>query len=216
MHIDTEVNHIKFDRELGRLNDQRMVLESRGLFVLGSTAHPFIDMLYVPRNPLRCGPVTPPPGTPTPPIPPGLPKGTTPIMLAEVLSLAGRGFKARFDLTDYDMRAPSLEFLDPWTDIPLAYKTMFRALEFEEQRRTHLVLLDDHPITHKPFLCLRGIREYHEHPQHSGDDWMLYRKTMSIFSFAMSVWRVTIDLIRPQLIIQPNGVQVQFVAEEKA
>ena len=26
-----------------------------------------------------------------------------------------------------------------------------------------------------PFLCIAGVREYHEHPAHSGDHWELYR-----------------------------------------
>ena len=26
-----------------------------------------------------------------------------------------------------------------------------------------------------PFLCLAGVREYHEHPAHSGDIWELHR-----------------------------------------
>lgn len=26
-----------------------------------------------------------------------------------------------------------------------------------------------------PFLCLAGVREYHEHPAHSGDVWELHR-----------------------------------------
>lgn len=135
--------------------------------------------------------------------------------VAEVPSLSARAFKAHFDLTDYDLHAPSLEFRDPWTDAFLTYGTMFRALEYEKQRQTHIVLLDEHPTTHKPFLCLRGIREYHEHPQHSGDDWLLYRTQMSLFSITMSLWRVSIDLIHPMLIPQPGGLQVQWTAEEK-
>ena len=26
-----------------------------------------------------------------------------------------------------------------------------------------------------PFLCVRGIKEYHDHPAHSGDSWFLHR-----------------------------------------
>ena len=26
-----------------------------------------------------------------------------------------------------------------------------------------------------PFLCIAGVREYHEHPAHSGDVWELHR-----------------------------------------
>jgi hypothetical protein len=27
-----------------------------------------------------------------------------------------------------------------------------------------------------PFLCIAGVREYHEHPAHSGDAWELHRQ----------------------------------------
>ena len=27
-----------------------------------------------------------------------------------------------------------------------------------------------------PFLCIAGVREYHDHPAHSGDAWELHRK----------------------------------------
>jgi hypothetical protein len=213
---------MKFDRELGRLIDQQSVLESRGIFVLTSTAFPFVDVLVVPRHSISVAMPPPagmqlPAGVQLPSLPTSLPEGATAMMMIAVgvPSLAARAFKGRFDLTDYDLRAPSLEFHDPWTDALLPYATMFRAVEFEEHRRAHLVLLDDHPTTHKPFLCLRGIREYHEHPQHSGDDWMLYRQTLSLFSIVMSLWRVSVDINHPQLVVQPNGIQVLFNAEEK-
>jgi hypothetical protein len=223
MRIDPQVNRIKFDRELGRLIDQRVILEQRGIFVLSSTSFPYVDVLVVPRHPLQVALPAPPgtqlpPGAQMPPPPPNLPAGATALMLIafEVPSLALRAFKGRFDLTDYDLRAPSLEFFDPWTDAPLQYGTMFRAVEFEEQRKGHLVLLDNHPTTHKPFLCIRGIREYHEHPQHSGDDWMLYRQTLSLFSIVMSLWRVSVDINHPQLLIHNGVIQVNFNAEGKA
>jgi hypothetical protein len=221
MRVDPRVNRRKFDRELQRLREQAATLESRGLFVLSSTAFPHVDVLVVPRHPVRVAlPPAPgnlPPGVELPTPPDNLPPGATAMMLVafDIPSLSVRAFKARFDLTDYDLRAPSLEFRDPWTDELLSYGTMFRAMEFEAQRKAHLVLLDDHPTTHKPFLCLRGIREYHEHPQHSGDDWMLYRETLSLFSILMSLWRVAVDLTHAQVMVQPGVVQILFNAEEK-
>jgi hypothetical protein len=222
MYIDPQVNRAKFDRELERLLDQKSILESRGVFVLSSTGFPHVDVLVVPRHPLRVAVPSPPgmelpPGVQAPQPPTGLSPGATALMLLafDIPSLAVRAFKARFDLTDYDLRAPSLVFYDPWTNELLTYATMFRAMEFEEQRKAHLVLLDDHPKTHKPFLCLRGVREYHEHPQHTGDDWMLYRQTLSLFSIVMSLWRTTVDIPHAQLVAQPGIVQVVFNAEEK-
>lgn len=206
--VDPNVSRLKFEREINRLNEQRSLLQSRGIFVVGIPTFPIVELVFIPKHPLQVAIPVPQPGLIV--LPPGA------VAAAGVPSLAARAFKAYFDLTDYDLRAPSLEFRDPWTDESLPYVTMFRALEYEEQRKAHLVLLDDHPVTHKPFLCIRGIREYHEHPQHSGDEWLLYRKDTSLFSIVMSVWRVTLDLVHPLLVPQPNGLQVQWNAEEKA
>jgi hypothetical protein len=207
VQADPEVSRRKFENEVARLLEQRSALESRGILLLQSTAYPIVECLFVPRNPLRvpvsatqAGKILLPPGA---------------MMALDVPNVAGRAFKTRFDLSDYDLRAPSLQFWDPWRDEPLLFKDMFRALEYEKERKAHVVLLDDHPVFHRPFLCIRGIREYHEHPQHTGDEWLLYRKHMSLFSIIMSVWRVTVDLIRPVLFIQPNRLQVQWQAEEK-
>jgi hypothetical protein len=38
---------------------------------------------------------------------------------------------------------------------------------------------------------------------------------MNLFSIAMSIWRVSIDLVHPLVIMQPNQVQVQWISEEK-
>ena len=208
MQVAPEVNREKFDREVERLGEQRSILESRGVFVLASPTYPIVELLLVPRHPLQTAFAVSQAGSIV------LPQAA--VMRLEVPSLAARAFKAHFDLTDYDLRAPSLELRDFWTDAVLTYATMFRALEFEQQRKVHAVLLDDHPTTHKPFICLRGIREYHEHPQHSGDSWLLYRTKMSLFSIIMSVWRVCVDLIHAQITFQPNSVNVNWLADEKA
>jgi len=207
MRIDPEVSRFKFVQEVHRLNEQQSTLQGRGIFVFGTPTYPVVDLLFLPRHPLQVAVPAAQSGSIL------LPQGV--MVQVEVPSLSARAFKAHFDLTDFDLQAPSLEFRDAWTDEPLKYDTMFRALEFEEHRKTHLVLLPDHPSTRKPFLCLRGVREYHEHPQHSGDDWLLYREGMGLFSIAMSLWRVSVDLVHPRLNIQPSGLQVQWVADER-
>jgi Predicted metal binding domain len=208
MRLDPALNRLKFDREITRLQEQRKFLESHGIFQMASSLYPTIDLLYVPRHVLQVAvPVTQQGGL-------FLPPGA--VRQAQIPSLSASAFKAHFDLANYDLDPPSLEFRDPWTDAPLQYNTMFRALQFDRDRRGQIVLLDEHPVTHRPFLCVRGIREYHDHPQHSGDEWMLYRESMNMFSTAMTLWRVALDLARPLLIIQPDGGgQVQWVGEEK-
>ena len=206
MQVDSEVTRRKFDDEVRRLVGQRSELEARGILLLHSTQYPVVELLFVPRHKLRIPVATPPPGF-------NIPPGAT--FAVEIPSLAVRAFKAHFDLTDFDLRAPSLEFRDAWTDELLVIGQMSPALDFDSERKLYPVLLLDHPITHKPFLCMRGIREYHEHPQHTGDEWLLYRNDMNLFSIVMMVWRVTIDLVHPQLAFSPNAVGVQFVGEAK-
>lgn len=205
--VDLNVSRLKYERELTRLREQQSILHARGIFIVGSPTFPVIDLAVVPHHSLQVAVPAPQAGAII------LPQGT--IMAAKVFSLSARAFKARFDLSDYDLRAPSLEFRDLWTDALLPYASMFRALEFEQQRRAHVVLLDGHPNTGRPFLCLRGIREYHEHPQHSGDEWLLYRTEMSLFTIVMSMWRACVDLVHPVLAPQPGGLQLQWNAEEK-
>jgi len=190
---------------------QRPILDARGIFLVGTPTYPSIELVFVPRRPLQFAvPITQSGSI-------FLPPGTSAIGTAGLPNLAARAFKAHFELSDFDLRAPSLQFRDPWTDELLDYNTMFRAFEYEKHRQVHLVLLGDHPTERRPFLCLRGIREYHEHPQHSGDDWLQYRNDISFFSIVMSVWRACIDLPQPTLIQQSTGVvQVQWSAEEKS
>jgi hypothetical protein len=207
MRVDPSVNRLKYDREIARLQEQRDELNQRGVFLLGSSCYPHIDLILVPRYAMGVTLSVPHQGVLF------VPQGAR--TAVEVPSLSASAFKAHFDLSNYDLDAPGLEFRNPWTDAPLQFNTMFRAFQFDENRKGHVVLLDDHPLTHRPFLCIRGIREYHEHPQHSGDQWLLYRGSMNMFSTVMSLWRVAIDLPRPILIPQDNGAQVQWIAQEK-
>ena len=205
MHLEPQVNRAKYDEGVSTLVAQQAALEARGVFLLSSTRFPYVELLFAPRHPVQI-PMFAPPVL-------NLPQGS--VITPEVPSLAARAFKAHFDLTDFDLRAPSLEFRDPWTDQLVVYGQMSPAFEFDQERKNQLVLLGEHPNTHKPFLCLRGIREYHEHPQHAGDDWLLYRNEMNLFAIVMNVWRACVDLVHPQLSLLPNAISVTFGCEEK-
>lgn len=200
MQADPEVSRRKFEKELARLEAQRQLLARRRIFV-SSADFPRMNVLFVPDKPLLIPVVEESRGPGQPPR----------LLNAPVISLSARPFEAAIDLTDYDLRAPSVEFVDPVSHDPLPFEHMFRALEFDKHRGTHVVLLGDHPTTHKPFLCVRGTREYHEHPQHTGDDWLLYRSSFNVFSLLMSIWRVCVDLPSPQLMFQPEGMRVNWV-----
>ncbi len=79
----------------------------------------------------------------------------------------------RLTYDNYDVWPPSLEFIDPRTGDPASPPV--QALDrFEEGVRNALLA---HPDAGRPFLCVPGVREYHTHPQHSGDDWLLHRRS---------------------------------------
>jgi hypothetical protein len=100
-----------------------------------------------------------------------------------------------FDYTNYDAAPPSVRIVDPFTGEPLKHKELpnplNRALPQQElalsmpaggvQGVQKIMLQGAQPYLQAygpeeiPFLCLAGVREYHEHPAHSGDVWELHR-----------------------------------------
>jgi hypothetical protein len=54
-----------------------------------------------------------------------------------------------------------------------------------------------HPNTGKPFICMRGTREYHTHPSHINETWEQYRgkdgmNLMGIVLQIAHVWRIRV------------------------
>jgi hypothetical protein len=97
-------------------------------------------------------------------------------------------FGVRIDFSEYDLRPPSVQFIDVFTDRPLRFEEMptqflKRNGELPKPDANGAIqinlqsLLQHHAPDGPPFLCVRGIREYHEHPAHTGDSWHLYRGT---------------------------------------
>ncbi len=115
--------------------------------------------------------------------------------LAKIATSAGAGLlpivvcAIRLTYENYDLWPPSLTFIDVFSRQPT--KPHVRAfLATPEGPRD--VLIDGHPTTNHPFLCLPGIREYHSHPQHTGDDWLLHREAHegSISTICDRIWRL--------------------------
>jgi hypothetical protein len=48
-----------------------------------------------------------------------------------------------------------------------------------------------HPQTKRPFVCMAGVREYHNHPSHVGDSWDNYksRPGYDLGGVLTRVWR---------------------------
>jgi Predicted metal binding domain len=119
----------------------------------------------------------------------------------------------RIDYTNYDLWAPSVTFVDPRTREPARPAVRAPYPEADGPRDS---LIDGHPITGRPFLCLPGIREYHEHPQHSGDDWLLHRASGAgrLAVISERIWqRMVRSVMGLQVMVQalpaPIGTQVQ-------
>lgn len=77
---------------------------------------------------------------------------------------SGRRVGFRFNFAGWPQQPPSLTLFDPLaSDRP--------ELPWSAWPKGGWSAGDNHPTTHKPFLCLPGIREYHTHTSHLNDAW---------------------------------------------
>lgn len=110
------------------------------------------------------------------------------IFITAKLKPASVAFSVRIDFSNYDTEPPSIQFIDPFSgnvlkrkDVPINFWQVKYPpqinnqipLDFQVQKQD---LLQGGPEM-IPFFCIRGIREYHNHPYHTGDAWLLYRGT---------------------------------------
>lgn len=152
---DPAVSRAKFEREIGEFRSLQRDFEGRGWF-LSEAEFPTAFVVM------------------------GLPQMNPPAILWGVL----------FDFTNYDARPPSVSLVDPFTRIPYLHKNLptylNKALPAQEvalpgvegggfQVQGAQPLMQAHSPEDVPFLCLAGVREYHDHPGHSGDAWELHR-----------------------------------------
>lgn len=157
--VDEAVSRRKFEREVAQYRQLEDAYRGRGWFLLEAT-FPTVLVLFaalkVPPKPLVCA--------------------------------------ARIDFTNYDLVPPSVTFVDPATGAALPMKSlgfhMMRLIGLEgasDESITELAkqqqslpvqpLLQSHSPDEIPFLCLPGVREYHNHPAHTGDSWLLHRRS---------------------------------------
>ena len=96
----------------------------------------------------------------------------------------------QFDYTNYDAEPPSVRIVDPFSgrllsskEIPIRLPRMILGPEMpipgpdggKAQLHGAQDLLQSHSLEDLPFLCVPGVKEYHDHPGHSGDPWELHR-----------------------------------------
>jgi Predicted metal binding domain len=100
------------------------------------------------------------------------------------------------DYTNYDERPPSVRLINPFTGNPYAWESLPTMLKRRvvgppvdlpgiprgadgqlPRMLTEQTLMQPDPPKGTPFLCVAGVREYHDHPAHSGDSWDLHRSS---------------------------------------
>src|SRR5690348_11875281 len=89
-------------------------------------------------------------------------------------------FGVVIDFTNYDFWAPSVRFVHPFTLAPLSIADMptpFRKRVPVADGGFDFQSLLQHQADQAPFLCVVGVREYHDHPFHSNDPWLAHRGT---------------------------------------
>ena len=94
----------------------------------------------------------------------------------------------QFNYANYDAEPPSVRFVDPFSGKPLQSKELPTRLPrmilgpeavMPDGNKLQSVGAQDLMQAHSPedeaFLCVAGVKEYHDHPGHSGDPWELHR-----------------------------------------
>jgi hypothetical protein len=167
--VDPEVSRRKFNREVKEFRSQADVYGKRGWFlVLADFPNAFVIL-----------------ATPN----------TQPVALL---------FGVWFDFSNYDAAPPSVRLVNPLTREPYKYSEVPTKLQrmlpppevgdavlplppniagalSQDVPQPQLQLKMAQPLLQAngddevPFLCIPGVREYHEHPAHSGDPWELHR-----------------------------------------
>jgi hypothetical protein len=156
--VDPEVSRTKFDSEIADFRALAAEYGSRGWFLAEAEFPCVFVVLAAPQ--LRPSPI-----------------------------LTG----VSFDYTDYDLRPPSVRLVnaftrEPWrveelpTNLPRRIEgqpILIQGLQLPPQAAMPRIvqqqaLMQAYPDG-LPFLCIAGVREYHDHPAHSGDAWELHR-----------------------------------------
>lgn len=156
-HVDPEVSNVKLQRELAEFLSLEPDYRKRGWFLIEAKG-PLITVLLASN------------------------KTNPPTLVTAV----------RFDYTNYDADPPSVRFVDPFSGRPLSNKDLpirlLRAVPGPEvdvpgpggikaQLNAAQDLMQAHSPEELPFLCIAGVKEYHDHPGHSGDAWELHRQS---------------------------------------
>jgi hypothetical protein len=158
-YADLSVSRAKFDREIAEFRSLEPAHRARGWLL----THAEFPSVFVVLASLKC----------------------TPSAIVTGVS---------FDYTNYDAAPPSVRLVRPFTGEPYKFSELptpvLRALPDQQVKlpgmadgAPQFALQAQQPLMQAPgpndipFLCLAGVREYHENPAHTGDAWELHRSS---------------------------------------
>jgi hypothetical protein len=91
-------------------------------------------------------------------------------------------FGALLDFTNFDVWPPGVQLVDPFTQqpypagqLPVGFLRRIPGGVASDSEQVVSIVQVHSPAL--PFVCLPGVREYHDHPAHTGDYWFLLRGT---------------------------------------
>ena len=111
---------------------------------------------------------------------------TYPVLDVGFSASDGARLRLRLICNDWNDLPPSVQFFD-WGGQPLANIERDPAGVFNNS---------PHPITGKPFVCMKGVREYHTHSSHLSDSWAAIRndKRFSLGGILTQLWHAWKDI----------------------
>lgn len=147
-YVDQNVTHVKFRHEVQEFENQRDDYRKKGVIFIEKKAFTISFLFAIPH--IR---------------PQAIP------------------FGIQLDYRNWDVEPPSLKFIDPFNGNPLKKEEI--PIEFIQARDPRNPFIINGRIQeldllqgnqhYPPFLCIPGIKEYHDHFAHSGDSWMAHR-----------------------------------------
>lgn len=129
---------------------------------------------------------------------------------APTLSPVAIIFAVKINFDNYDVLPLSVQFVHPLT---------FQLMKASQLHTKLPRKLENSPLPQpllqadkdeKPFVCIPGVREYHEHTFHTGDSWFLYRSKGKEGSLCFILDNLQLYGISH---IRAYQVQIQMVAQ---
>jgi hypothetical protein len=135
-------------------------------------------------------------------------------------------FAVELDFTNYDVWPPSVRFISPFSRQPYRPGQLPPIVRIRPSGVANPLQVSVEPAvmhqTNAPdgeaFMCMPGVREYHLHPAHNGDSWLLHRGTGegTLFQILDKLHEFGIApiglnwvflpqfAVQPQLVLQPS------------